>query len=223
MAHRRLVLAFAFTIMIALLALVLVTTPALSLAPPPAASVPTQPSGPPAELVRAREYQTIAAVVSYADATAKARWYTEVARRAAEQAQAQAQAQQSARRTDRTGSSAPPAPPTGGGDALAAIARYFPDVYNSAVGVADCESSLDPSNVSKGGGNWGLFQINRPAHRSDFEAFAGALLDEQGAKADDPRRVFETGTLDAFLNAAYARKLYDGHDGWGPWSCAWAA
>lgn len=101
----------------------------------------------------------------------------------------------------------PSAEPAGSGDALGAIAAHFGDVYDSAVRVADCESSLDPGAVSPGGGNWGLFQINT-VHRADFEAFTGRPW---------------SAVLEADANAAYARKLYDGHGGWGPWECRWAA
>lgn len=101
----------------------------------------------------------------------------------------------------------PSAEPTGSGDALGAIAAHFGDVYNSAVRVADCESSLDPGAVSPGGGNWGLFQINT-VHQADFEQFTGRPW---------------SAVLEADANAAYARKLYDGHGGWGPWECRWAA
>lgn len=117
---------------------------------------------------------------------------------------------------------APSSPaPRASGDAADAIARYFGDIYDQAWGVSGCESGHNPGAVSPGGGNWGLFQINT-SHRADFIQFAGSLLDGQGAPSDDPRRTWEGGTLNADLNAAYARKLYNG-SGWAPWSCRWAA
>lgn len=93
------------------------------------------------------------------------------------------------------------------GDALTAIAKHFPDVYDQAVGVARCESTLNPGSISRDGRNWGLFQVNI-VHRSDFEQFTG--------------RAWFDAVLDADANAAYARKLYDGL-GWQPWACRWAA
>jgi hypothetical protein len=95
--------------------------------------------------------------------------------------------------------------PSPEGDVLEAIARYFPDNYDSAVGVADCESSLDPSQVSAGGGNWGLFQINT-VHK---------------------QRVADMGyswsqILDPYVNSAVAAAIYN-EQGWSPWACKWAA
>lgn len=95
--------------------------------------------------------------------------------------------------------------PAPSGDALTAIAAHFGDVYDQAVAVARCESSLDPGAV--GGNNYGLFQISI-VHKADFEQFTGQTWTEAILNADS--------------NAAYARKLYDGM-GWAPWSCAWAA
>lgn len=86
-----------------------------------------------------------------------------------------------------------------------AIRAHFADVYDQAVAVADCESSLNPNAV--GGVNFGLFQIST-VHRDDFEQFTG--------------QPWNPGIFDPDSNAAYARKLYDGN-GWGPWACRWAA
>lgn len=144
---------------------------------------------------------------------------------AAEAQRAEAERAKMVKETGARSASGPASPgpePAPAGDALTAIANNFGDVYDKAVRVADCESSLDPTNVSPGGGNWGLFQINRAAHEADFVQFAKALLDDQQAPADDPRRTFTGGTRNAELNAAYARKLYDGSGGWGPWSCRYA-
>lgn len=90
-----------------------------------------------------------------------------------------------------------------------AIAAHFGDVYDQAVAVADCESSLNPNAMSPDGRNFGLFQIN-VVHRDDFEQFTG--------------RTWDDAIFDPDANAAYARKLYDGHGGWRrDWACAWAA
>lgn len=100
------------------------------------------------------------------------------------------------------------------GDAAAAVQEFFGDVFDQAwgsdhnYGVTTCESGHNPGSVSGGGGNWGLFQINT-VHKADFESYTGVSWSE--------------GILNAHYNAMYARKLYDGNGGWGPWSCRWAA
>jgi hypothetical protein len=88
-----------------------------------------------------------------------------------------------------------------------AITQAFGPIADQAMGVANCESTLNPSAVSSGGGNWGLFQINT-VHQGDFEAVTGHSWSE---------------ILDPYLNASYAKYLYDQSGGWGPWACAWAA
>jgi hypothetical protein len=101
---------------------------------------------------------------------------------------------------------AAPAPaPTGGGSVEDAIATYFGDVYDKAIRVARCESGLNPSAVSAGGGNWGLFQINT-VHR--------ALVESMGYSWDQ--------ILDPYVNAAVARHIYDNAGGWGPWGRRYA-
>lgn len=92
-----------------------------------------------------------------------------------------------------------------GSSAEDAVRQFFPDVFDKAWRVAGCESSHDPSRVSPGGANWGLFQINT-VHRDDFESFTGQPWDS---------------VLDPWFNSMYARKLYDG-SGWGPWTCKYA-
>jgi hypothetical protein len=84
----------------------------------------------------------------------------------------------------------------------AAIAAWFPDVYDEAIAVADCESSLNPGAMSRGGGNHGLFQINN-VHRGNFEAITGQPWEM---------------VYDAYYNSQYARRLYDA-SGWRPWTC----
>jgi hypothetical protein len=53
-----------------------------------------------------------------------------------------------------------------------AINIAFGPTSPQATRVAHCESTLDPAAVSRGGGNWGLFQINR-VHAGQFEAVTG--------------------------------------------------
>jgi Lysozyme like domain len=98
---------------------------------------------------------------------------------------------------------APAAAPAPSGSALEAIAAWFPDVYDQAVHVASCESSLNPGAMSAGGGNHGLFQINN-VHAGSFAAVTGQSWDAR---------------YNAHYNAQFARYLYD-QSGWGPWACA---
>ena len=88
-----------------------------------------------------------------------------------------------------------------------AITQAFGPLADQAMGVANCESTLNPDAVSRGGGNWGLFQINT-VHRSEFEAVTGHSWSE---------------VLDPYLNSSYAAYLYSQSGGWGPWACKWAA
>ena len=85
---------------------------------------------------------------------------------------------------------------------LSAIKAAFPaSQYDKAVAVATCESGLDPTVVSPGGGNWGLFQINRihePALRH---------MGYTWSQIKDP-----------VVNAKLARSIYD-DSGWRAWSC----
>jgi hypothetical protein len=96
-------------------------------------------------------------------------------------------------------SAPPPAPTT---SAEEAIAAWFPDVYEEAVAVARCESSMNPGAVSSGGGNHGLFQIN-DVHRDQFTAVTGQPWDA---------------VYDAYYNSHYARHLYN-QSGWQAWAC----
>ena len=89
-----------------------------------------------------------------------------------------------------------------------AINQNFGPIADQASRVANCESGMDPNAVSSGGGNYGLFQINR-VHASDFEAVTG--------------QPFHDGALDPYANSQYAKYLYDQSGGWGPWACRWAA
>jgi len=86
---------------------------------------------------------------------------------------------------------------------MAAIKTAFPaSQYNKAVAVATCESGLDPEAVSPGGGNWGLFQINRVHERT---------LRKMGYTWSQ--------ITDPVVNAKLARSIYDS-SGWKAWSCA---
>jgi hypothetical protein len=97
----------------------------------------------------------------------------------------------------------PPAPPPApSSSAEGAIAHWFPDVYDEALAVARCESGLNPSAVSPGGANHGLFQINS-VHRTSFEAVTGRPWSD---------------VYDADANAQFARHLYD-DSGWDAWTC----
>jgi hypothetical protein len=88
-----------------------------------------------------------------------------------------------------------------------AINIAFGGLAPQATRVARCESGLNPAAVSPGGGNWGLFQINR-VHAGQFQAVTGQPWSQ---------------VLDPYANARYARWLYNTSGGWGPWACRWAA
>lgn len=88
-----------------------------------------------------------------------------------------------------------------------AIEEWFGDgaLYDQAVRVARCESSLNPRAVNYAGGWHGLFQIAERYHRSAFERVTG--------------QSWSDGIYTAYYNAQYARNLYDRSGGWGPWGC----
>jgi hypothetical protein len=96
---------------------------------------------------------------------------------------------------------APPAP----GTVEAIILEVFGAHGREAIGVASCESHLHPTSVSRGGGNWGLFQINR-AHAQ--------RVANMGYRWED--------LLDARVNALVAKSIFD-EQGWRPWACRGAA
>lgn len=85
---------------------------------------------------------------------------------------------------------------------LAYIGMVFGDHYHEAAAVAECESGLDPTARSAGGGNHGLFQINN-VHRAAFEQVTGQPW---------------SAVYDPYWNAVYAKSLYDS-SGWQPWRC----
>jgi hypothetical protein len=85
------------------------------------------------------------------------------------------------------------------------ITAVFGVHARSAIGVARCESRLQPGAISRNGANWGLFQINK-AHRSRVAAM--------GYQWED--------LLDARVNALVAKSIFD-EQGWRPWACRHAA
>jgi hypothetical protein len=102
----------------------------------------------------------------------------------------------------------PPDPPVEGVTADAVRQAFGDRLFGQAWRVSGCESGHDPTIVSAGGGNWGLFQLNT-VHADAFEEWTG--------------QPFHDGALDPYANASYARHLYDESGGWGPWACRWAA
>jgi soluble lytic murein transglycosylase-like protein len=100
---------------------------------------------------------------------------------------------------------APPAPPPPG-TVEAIIVEIFGATHGqAAIGVARCESGLNPAAVSRGGGNWGLFQINT-AHRRRV-----ANMGYQWEDLLDPR-----------VNTLVAHSIFS-EQGWRPWGCRHAA
>lgn len=99
-----------------------------------------------------------------------------------------------------------PASVPSGGSVEDAVRFYFGDVFDKAWRVSECESHHDPSAVSSGGGNWGLFQINT-VHKEAFTDVTGQPW---------------SAVLDPWFNSQYARSLYDSSGGWGPWTCRYA-
>jgi hypothetical protein len=77
-----------------------------------------------------------------------------------------------------------------------------PTQQDQAIRVADCESSLRHDAVSRGGGNWGLFQINT-VHRQRV-ANMGYTWDQM---------------LLPYENARVAADIW-AEQGWRPWTCA---
>ena len=83
-----------------------------------------------------------------------------------------------------------------------AIKQAFPtSQFDKAVAVAKCESGLNPKAVSPGGGNWGLFQINR-VHEKTLNSMGYSW-----SQITDP-----------VVNSKLARKIYDS-SGWRALSC----
>lgn len=97
------------------------------------------------------------------------------------------------------------AAPAPGGSAVEAIQAVFGEHAQEAVNVARCESGLNQAAVSRGGGNWGLFQINK-VHRGRVAAMGFAWED----------------LLDPRVNSLVAKSIFD-EQGWRPWACRRAA
>lgn len=77
-----------------------------------------------------------------------------------------------------------------------------PAQQEEAIAVARCESGLNPAAVSPGGGNWGLFQINRVhAGRAAAQGWSWDMM------------------LHTIENTHIAADLWL-EQGWRPWSCA---
>jgi len=91
------------------------------------------------------------------------------------------------------------------GSVEAVITEVFGPHARSAIGVARCESGLNPAAVSRGGGNVGLFQINT-VHRKRV-ANMGFQWEQ---------------LLDARVNSLVAKTIFD-EQGWRPWACRHAA
>jgi hypothetical protein len=82
------------------------------------------------------------------------------------------------------------------------INQVFGEHAGEATRVANCESRMDPSARSRGGGNHGLFQINN-VHRRTFSEVTGQPWEA---------------VYHPYFNTVFARWLYD-QAGWGPWAC----
>jgi hypothetical protein len=84
--------------------------------------------------------------------------------------------------------------------------QWINDVFGPDAGaaarVAACESGMNPTAVSSGGGNHGLFQINS-THRGAFETVTGQSW---------------AAVYDAGWNTKFAKHLYN-QSGWRPWGC----
>ncbi len=86
-----------------------------------------------------------------------------------------------------------------------AIQKWFPDWAEAkAIRVADCESRLQPDAVSPGGGNWGLFQINRAAWER--------TVNDMGYSWNQ--------MTDAYINSKVALHIFKvAGNSWSPWGC----
>ena len=80
-----------------------------------------------------------------------------------------------------------PAPPEYTVDEVkATITEVFgPAHAEVAIGVAHCESRLNPRAISAGGGNWGLFQINQ-VHKQ--RVYGRRIAHASGSNAEPPGR-----------------------------------
>lgn len=96
----------------------------------------------------------------------------------------------------------PPPAPAPAGTIQSIVERHFGAAAGQAMRIAECESSLNPAAVSVTDDH-GLFQINAPSHRGQFERVTGRPW---------------SAVYDAEANTIYAKWLYD-QQGWSPWAC----
>lgn len=82
-----------------------------------------------------------------------------------------------------------------------AINKNFGSLSGTATQIATCESRLEAGAVSPGGGNVGLFQINR--------VNAGWIKSTLGYNWNQ--------MTDPYVNARVAKALYNEAHGWSPW------
>ncbi|CAN5767679.1 hypothetical protein BH24ACT4_BH24ACT4_18890 [soil metagenome] len=86
-----------------------------------------------------------------------------------------------------------------------AIEKWFPDwAEHKALHVAQCESGLNPEAVSPGGGNWGLFQINRASWERTVNNMGYSW-----SQITDP-----------YINSKVALHIFkSAGNSWSPWGC----
>ncbi|MDZ7676155.1 MAG: transglycosylase SLT domain-containing protein [Acidimicrobiales bacterium] len=96
-----------------------------------------------------------------------------------------------------------PAPSYAPGSVEDIIARHFGPATQKALAVVQCESNFNPSAMSPGGGNHGLFQINN-VHAGTWPSVTGTPWSNR---------------YSAEANTVFAKWLYN-QQGWGPWACA---
>ncbi|MGQ0617627.1 MAG: transglycosylase SLT domain-containing protein [Acidimicrobiia bacterium] len=88
----------------------------------------------------------------------------------------------------------------------AVIAAVWGELAPSALGVASCESTMNPEAVGGNGRYYGLFQIGT-IHQGLVEAL-GFTWDQ---------------IFDPYVNTIVAKAVFDEAGGWSPWGCRWAA
>jgi hypothetical protein len=86
-----------------------------------------------------------------------------------------------------------------------AITKWFPDWAEAkAIRVADCESGLNPDAISPGGGNWGLFQLNRTTWEPTARSMGYTWSQ----------------VLDPYINSKIALQVYKAAgNSFSPWGC----
>lgn len=86
------------------------------------------------------------------------------------------------------------------------IAAVWGELAPSALGVASCESTMNPDAVGGNGRYYGLFQIGT-IHQG--------LVESLGFTWDQ--------IFDPHVNTIVAKAVFDEAGGWSPWGCRWAA